>query len=86
MAISSWKSQLPRGRPFDQAPDDATHLRFELRDLPGYELRTEEPAVLGVLGRVELEWDEGLFPRLRLPPADVKNSGWRKAQFTSSYA
>ena len=51
----------PAGDALDQPADDPAHLRFELGDLPRYELRAEQAPVLGVLRRIEFERDEGLL-------------------------
>ena len=67
VASSSWKSHEPRpAKPSMSVRTSAAHLGFEFLDLAGDELRVEQPPVLGVLRRVDLERDLGLLAEVQV--------------------
>ncbi len=56
---SAWKSQLPRSTNASiSVVDESPHLLVEGDEVACAQLRIHDPAVLGVVGRVDLQRDQ----------------------------
>ena len=71
------------GEAVDELAHEPADLGLELLDLAGHEVRVEQAAVRVCCGGSTSSGISGCSPRSRLS-ADVKYSGWRIAQNTSS--
>ena len=72
--------------PVDDLVHELARIGLERRDLLRGELRIHEPAILGVFRGVDLQRDErSLLADVDGHQSDEKISGWRSANFTSSY-